>query len=152
MVKDNVIVFSIACALMVIGLLFLPCQGDTISAFLIPVSFIMLIVIFYISKHKYKKDYVQYYNPFSFPLTCINAYFMIFSVSVLCQQSYMILRGITLKQIDSIRKTEIELGMKQKNLKEEYKHECGCGSSIRNLCKFLCKSTPESLINVETDI
>lgn len=112
----------------------------------------MLIVLFYISKHKYKKDYVKYYNPFSFPLMCINAYFMIFSVSVLCQQSYMIFRGVTLKQSDSIRRKIGELGMKQKNLKDEYKHECGCGSSIKNLCTFLFKSTPKSLINVETDI
>ena len=152
-VTDHVVIFSIAMGLIVIGLLLIV-FGINIF-FAIPpivIGIIGFFVLFYVTKHNYPYNYKKYYNPFSLLILFGAGYFCGQCSAVLGAQFFVISKGLTIKQNESIKQKIRELESNNLHIDDKYKFDFQWSKFLCNIFSFLFRKTQKSLINVNTDI
>lgn len=149
-VTENKALFSVAVVILIAAVILVTLDTDISicgAAFL--VSVVLIFVDFYMNRHKHRKEHSldDYYNPMGL-LTCILAvYFLVQSGGMFLNQTSLICKGVSTKELDSINKKEIEMNNKKIELDKKYVKQCSCSKGIKNIFTLIFSRTEESLIN-----
>lgn len=152
-VTDHVVIFSIAMGLIGIGLLLISFRINIFFAIPpIVIGVIGFFVLFYVTKHNYSYNYKKYYNPFSLLILVGSGYFGGQCFPAFCVQFFVISKGLTIKQNESIKQKIRELESNNFHIDDKYKFDFQWSKFLCNIFTFLFRKTQKSLINVNTDI
>lgn len=145
---ENKILFLISIIAVSISLLLCLCLRIVMELmFIAGAGYILFIIIFYVYYDRDGKPF--YYNPF-LPLVFFAICFFLFPLIGACiAQTRNILRGYTVKQVDSIEKMlKAEKGIDS----SKYTGNKTCGEQAKNLWSFLKAEKEKSLIVPERDL
>ena len=143
----NPYLFVISVAAIFISLPFCLClRIIVVLLFVAIVGYILFIIIFYVYYDREGKPF--YYNPFLPGVLIGIIFFMIPLVGACIAQTRNILRGYTVKQVDSIEK----MAKEEKGINNKFLKDMTCEERCNNFCKFLKADPGKSLIIPERDL
>ena len=153
--KGNKFIFFLSLILLVISFIYSTSRHPDYGLIIIPgVISIGLFLYLWFKYFPKNKNTPSYYNPFIIIVFIISIIFAIFNDINLCSQCYHIERGLTIKQIISIKDKIVDLSLNQSKLriKNQYFRQLSFEEKFKNIIYFLFKRMDKSLIIPKRDL
>jgi len=122
-------------------------------------STVLFMTMFYLFLYNTDRKLPNYFNPISFILIAVGTPLEVFIASFFIRQINLITKGLTTKQLDSIKKNQIKIRNEPNTDLEKAADKKGesiinfkqitCRRRIKNLIIFLRKKRPGSLLTKE---